>query len=254
MCYVRVCLECGVVVVGLGGLPASHPRRLPPQSFQHRWHPQPMRHRRTAAVAGSKAGRACTCACDGAGAAAGRQRPDRRGGLLRGRRGGLDRWSRGRRSSLPHSAVGCKLCVRAVRIGAHIGRERAAARARGFPAGGAGRRTVAWLPPVSVAPSGAAGAAAVAVPTAPVRSGCDNCGGNGPLAAGRYQSRLELQPTMPPHLVLHAWPPFPRQCVPVPVHEPPLRRDWAVSFCASAEHKGRERTNSVSAERWPINI
>ena len=131
-------------------------------------------------------------------AVAGRQRPDRRGRLLRGRRGGLDRCSRDRRSSLPHSAVGCKLCVRAVRIGAHIGRERAAARARGFPAGGAGRRTVAWLPPVSVAPSGAAGAAAVAVPTAPVRWGCDNCGGNGPLAAGRYQSRLELQLRRPP--------------------------------------------------------
>ena len=47
------------------------------------------------------------------------------------------------RSSLPHSAVGCKLRVRGVRIGAHIGRQRAAARARGFPAGGSGRRTVA---------------------------------------------------------------------------------------------------------------
>ena len=122
VCHVRACVSC--------------------QSFQHRWHPQPIRHRRTAAVAGSKAGRACSCACDGAGAAAGRQRPDRRGGLLRGRRGGFDRCSRGRRSSLPHSAVGCKLCVRAVRIGAHIGRERAAARARGFPAGGAG--SVLW--------------------------------------------------------------------------------------------------------------
>ena len=93
-----------------------------------------------------------------AGAVAGRQRPDRRGRLLRGRRGGLDRCSRGRRSSLPHSAVGCKMCVRAVRIGAHIGRERAAARARGFPSG-AGRRTVEWLLPVSVAPSGAAAVA-----------------------------------------------------------------------------------------------
>jgi hypothetical protein len=107
---------------GGGGVPAIHPRRLPPQSFQHRWHSQPIRHRRTAAVAGSKAGRACACAFDGACAAAGRQRPDRRGRLLRGRRGGLDRCSKGRRSSLPHSAVGCKLCVRAVRIGAHIER------------------------------------------------------------------------------------------------------------------------------------
>ena len=180
-----------------GGMPACSPR-LPPQSFQHRWHSQPIRHRRTAAVAGSKAGRACVCACDGADAAAGRQRPDRRGGLLRGRRGGLDRCSRSGRSSQPHSEAGCKMCVRAVRIGAHIGRQRAAARARGFAAGGAGRRTVAWLPPVSVAPCGAAGAAAVAGSTAPVRWGCDNCGGNGPLAAGRYQSRLELQLMRPP--------------------------------------------------------
>ena len=88
-------------------------------------------------------------------------------------------------------------CVRILN-GAHIGRERAAARARGFPAGRAGRRTMAWLPPASVAPSRAAGAAAVAGSTAPVRWGCDNCGGNGPLAAGRYQSRLELQPMRPP--------------------------------------------------------
>ena len=144
------------------------------------------------------------------GAVAGRQRPDRRGRLLRGRRGGLDRCSRSRRSSLRHSAVGCRMCVRAVRMGAHIGRERAAARARGFPAGGAGRRTVAWLPPVSIAPSGAAGAAAVAGSTAPVRWGCDNCGGNGPLAAGRYQRRLELQLMMRPQWGLHAWPPSPR--------------------------------------------
>ena len=223
---------------------------LPPQSGQHRWHSQPTRHRRTAALAASKAGRACACA-GWVGAAAGGQRPDRRGRLLRGRRGGLYRCSRSRRSSLPHSAVGCKLCVR---IGAHIGRERAAARARGFPAGGAGRRTVARLPPVSVAPSGAAGAAAVAVPTAPVRWGCDNCGGNGPLAAGRYQSRLELQPTMQPQWVLHAWPPSPRQYLTIPGNEPQLRRDWAFSFYSSAEHKRRERTNSVSAERWPINM
>ena len=47
------------------------------------------------------------------GAVAGRQRPDRRGRLLRGRRGGLDRCSRSRRSSLRHSAVGCRMCVRA---------------------------------------------------------------------------------------------------------------------------------------------
>ena len=70
----------------------------------------------------------------------------------------------------------------------------------------------------------------------------------------RYQSRLELQPMMPPQWLLHAWPPFPRQCVPIPVHEPQLRRDWAFSFYSSAEHKRRERTNSVSAERQPINM
>jgi hypothetical protein len=45
---------------------------------------------------------------------------------------------------------------------------------------------------------------AVAGSSAPVRWGCDNCGGNGPLAAGRYQTRLELQPMMRPH---HHWPP-----------------------------------------------
>jgi hypothetical protein len=212
-------------------LPARHPRRLPPQSFQHRWHSQPIWHRRTAAVAGSKAGRACACACDGrVQRQAGRQRPDRRGRLLRGRRGGHDRCSRSRRGSLPHNAVGCKLCVREVRIGAHIGRERAAARARGFPAGRAGRRTMAWLPPASVAPSRAAGAAAVAVPTAPVRWGCDNWGGNGPLAAGRYQSRLELQPTRPPGQYGASY-------------RVPLR-DWiaarrSASFSSSAERKRR---------------
>jgi hypothetical protein len=77
---------------------------LPTQSRQRRWHSQPIRHRRTAAVAGSKAGRACACACDGAGAAAGRQRPDRRGGLLRGRRGGHDRCSRSRRGCAVQSS------------------------------------------------------------------------------------------------------------------------------------------------------
>ncbi len=57
-----------VVVVGGGGgggMPACHPRRLPPQSFQHRWDSQSFKHRRTAAVAGSKAGRACPRTCDG---------------------------------------------------------------------------------------------------------------------------------------------------------------------------------------------
>ena len=33
--------------------------------LEHRWYSQPIRHRRTAAVAGSKAGRACVCACAG---------------------------------------------------------------------------------------------------------------------------------------------------------------------------------------------
>ena len=81
-------------------------------------------------VAGSKASRACTCALGGAGTAAGRQRPDLRRGLLRGRRGVLDLCSRGSRGSLPHSAVGCKLCVHACVpcVSVHkIGREGAAA-------------------------------------------------------------------------------------------------------------------------------
>ena len=91
-------------------------------------------------AAGSKAGRACTCALGGAGTAAGRQRPDLRRGLLRGRRGVLDLCSRGSRGSLPHSAVGCKLCVRAcvphVRIGAQNREGKSCG--GGFPAGGAG--------------------------------------------------------------------------------------------------------------------
>ena len=100
-------------------LPACSPR-LPPQSRRHRWHSQPIRHRRTAAVAGSKAGRACACA-GRVQRQAGRQRPDRRGRLLRGRRGGLARCSRSRRSSgsggrRPRSAVGGA----AVRIGACV--------------------------------------------------------------------------------------------------------------------------------------
>ena len=96
----------------------------------HRWHPNPLRHRRAATAAGSKAGRACTCALGGAGAAAGRQRPDLRRRLLGGRRGVLNLCSRGSRGSLPHSAVGWKLCVRVCVPCASvhkIGREGAAA-------------------------------------------------------------------------------------------------------------------------------
>ena len=55
------------------------------------------------------------------GAVAGRQRPDRRGRLLRGRRGGLARCSRSRRSSLRHQRSRVQVvraCVRAMRIGA----------------------------------------------------------------------------------------------------------------------------------------
>ena len=49
--------------------------------------------------------------------------------------------------------------------------------------------------------------------SAPVRWGSYGgvtSGGNGPLAAGRYQSRLELQPTMHPQWLLHAFPPSSR--------------------------------------------
>jgi hypothetical protein len=120
MCHVRVCGGCGGVVEvgGAGRVPASHPCRLLTQNHQHRW---PIRHRRTAAVAGSRAGRACASACGGTGAVASRRWPDRRGRLLRGRRGGLDRCRRRSRSSgsggrWPHSAVGGE----AVRIGACV--------------------------------------------------------------------------------------------------------------------------------------
>ena len=121
---------------------------------------------------GRTPGRACACAC--AGAAVGRQQPDLRRRLLRGRR---DRCGRSRRGSLPHSAVGCKLCVRAVRA-VRIGAEsrEGGGCGGGFPAGGAGgagRRTVAWLASVSIATTGAVGAAAVADSSAPRWRGCD---------------------------------------------------------------------------------
>ena len=80
-----------------------------------------------------------------------------------------------------------RACVRAVRIGAE-NREGGGC-GGGFPAGGAGgagRRTAASLPPVSIATSGAVGAAAVAVSSAPLWRGvitATECGGNGARAA-----------------------------------------------------------------------
>ena len=65
-----------------------------------------------------------------------------------------------------------RACVRAVRIGAE-NREGGSC-GGGFPAGegcGAGRRTAASLPPVSIATSGAVGAAAAAVSSAPLWRG-----------------------------------------------------------------------------------
>ena len=123
VCY--VCVYIGGVGGGGGGTVGSRTEALGFESIAT----SPGCNR----AAGSKAGRACTCALGGAGTAAGRQRPDlRRGqrGLLRGRRGVLDLCSRGSRGSLPHSAVGCKLCVRGCvpRASVHrIGREGAAA-------------------------------------------------------------------------------------------------------------------------------
>ena len=67
-----------------------------------------------------------------------------------------------------------RACVRAVRIGAE-NREGGGC-GGGFPAGGAGgagRRTAASLPPVSIATSGAVGAAAAAVSSAPLWRGGD---------------------------------------------------------------------------------
>ena len=98
-----------------------------------------------------------------------RQQPDLRRRLLRGRR---DRCSRSRRGSLPHSAVGCKFCVRAVRIGAENREEGSCG--GGFPAGGAGRRTAARLQSVAIATSGAAVPAAAAGSSAPRWRGGDH--------------------------------------------------------------------------------
>ena len=67
-----------------------------------------------------------------------------------------------------------RACVRAVRIGAQ-NREGGSC-GGGFPAGGAGgagRRTVAWLASVSIATTEAVGAAAVAVSSAPLWRGGD---------------------------------------------------------------------------------
>ena len=85
------------------------PACSPPQCFQHRWDlhsfvPKSPDCKRSRVEGRSSVRVRMRRAC----AAAGRQRPDRRGRLLRGRRGGLDGRSRSRRSSgrWPRSAVG----------------------------------------------------------------------------------------------------------------------------------------------------
>ena len=164
-------------------------------------------------------GRRSSVRVRGAGAAAGRQRQDLRRRLLRGRRGVLDLCSRGSRGSLPHSAVGCKLCVRAVRA-ARIGAQNreGGSCGGGFPAGGAGgagRRTVAWLASVSIATTEAVGAAAVAVSSAPLWRGGDHSNrlrrkrrarGEWGVGAGAPASLLEGLPARP---AMPTWVPFP---------------------------------------------
>ena len=107
-------------------MPACYPRRLPTQSRRPRWHSQPCRHRRTA-DSGRVEGRV--------------ERARARGGISRRILRGKHLRVRGRRvvrcsgsgrfiPSLPHSAVGWKLCVRACVLCASvhkIGREGAAA-------------------------------------------------------------------------------------------------------------------------------
>ena len=65
-----------------------------------------------------------------------------------------------------------RACARAVRLGAE--NRAGGSCGGGFPAGGAGRRTVAWLASVSIATTEAVGAAAVAVSSAPRWRGCDH--------------------------------------------------------------------------------
>jgi len=88
----------------------------------------------------------------------------------------------------------------------------------GFPAGGAGRRTVAWLASVSIATSGAVGAAAVAGSSAPQWRGCDHSDrwgrkrrarGERGVGAGAPASLLESLPAQraSPCLFL-GWKPF----------------------------------------------
>jgi hypothetical protein len=112
--------------LGAWGGPAWYPRRFPTQSRHHRWHSQPCRHRRTA-DSGRVEGRV--------------ERERARGGISRRILSGRHLRGRGRRvvrcsgsgrfiPSLPHSAAGCKLCVRACVPCASvhkIGREGAAA-------------------------------------------------------------------------------------------------------------------------------
>ena len=125
------------------GLPASHPRRLPPQSRQHRWHSQPLRHRRAATsgrvdAAIERARAHATGWCSGRQTAAG---PARQAAARPTWRARSVQQKPPKQPAPQRSRVqDVRACVR---IGAHIGREGAAARARGFPAGGAGRRTVA---------------------------------------------------------------------------------------------------------------
>ena len=69
-----------------------------------------------------------------------------------------------------------------------------------------------------------------------------HCGGNGPLAAGRYQRRLVVQLMMRPQWVLRAWPPSPRKRTALPLKQSP----FAIStFSSSAERKRRKRRKKV---------
>ena len=164
------------------------PACLPTQSRHHRWHSQPCRHRRTA-ESGRVEGRVERARALARGGCSGRQTAARPAPQAAARSTRSVQPKSPRQPAPQRSRLEVvRACVRAVRIGAQ-NREGGSC-VGGFPAGGAGgagRRTVAWLASVAIAPSGAAVPAAGAVSSAPLWRGgvmkATDGGGNGARAA-----------------------------------------------------------------------
>ena len=149
------------------------PACLPTQSRHHRWRSQPCRHRRTA-ESGRVEGRVERARALARGGCSGRQTAARPASqaAARSTRSVRPNLKSPRQPAPQRSRLQVvRACVRAARIGAES-REGGSC-GGGFPAGGAGRRTVAWLASVSIATTEAVGAAAVAGSSAPRWRGCD---------------------------------------------------------------------------------